>query len=164
MHDVLAHRISLLSMHAGALEFRPDAPAAEIAEAAGIIWESASLALEDLREVIGVLRQDRNCDASQRPQPTLIDLPALVEESRQAGTRSVPTTASPTRRRSRSPSDATPTAASKRDAPTPASTPPVPGSRSSWTEVPATDSPSKSTAARRSARHDRRPSRAEGPV
>jgi signal transduction histidine kinase len=26
MHDVLAHRISLLSMHAGALEFRPDAP------------------------------------------------------------------------------------------------------------------------------------------
>ena len=27
MHDVLAHRISLLSLHAGALEFRPDAPA-----------------------------------------------------------------------------------------------------------------------------------------
>ena len=26
MHDVLAHRISLLSLHAGALEFRPDAP------------------------------------------------------------------------------------------------------------------------------------------
>ena len=31
MHDVLAHRISLLSMHAGALEFRPDAPPEEIA-------------------------------------------------------------------------------------------------------------------------------------
>src|SRR5215210_555696 len=26
MHDVLAHRISLLSLHAGALEFRPEAP------------------------------------------------------------------------------------------------------------------------------------------
>ena len=26
MHDVLAHRLSLLSLHAGALEFRPDAP------------------------------------------------------------------------------------------------------------------------------------------
>ncbi len=35
MHDVLAHRISLLSMHAGALEFRPDAPPEEIARAAG---------------------------------------------------------------------------------------------------------------------------------
>lgn len=87
MHDVLAHRISLLSMHAGALEFRPDAPADEIAEAAGVIRESAHLALEDLREVIGVLRQDLFGDASQRPQPTLVDLPALVEESRVAGTR-----------------------------------------------------------------------------
>ena len=37
MHDVLAHRISLLSMHAGSLEFRPDAPPEEIARAAGVI-------------------------------------------------------------------------------------------------------------------------------
>ncbi len=36
MHDVLAHRVSLLSLHAGALEFRPDAPPEEIAEAAGV--------------------------------------------------------------------------------------------------------------------------------
>ena len=85
MHDVLAHRISLLSMHAGALEFRPDAPAAEIAKAAGIIRDSAHQALEDLREVIGVLRQDPDGTVSQRPQPTLADLPALVDESRQAG-------------------------------------------------------------------------------
>lgn len=34
MHDVLAHRISLLSVHAGALEFNPDATAEEIAEQA----------------------------------------------------------------------------------------------------------------------------------
>ena len=87
MHDVLAHRISLLSMHAGALEFRPDAPPEEIAKAAGIIRDSAHQALEDLREVIGVLRQDPDGVASQRPQPTLADLPALVEESRQAGAR-----------------------------------------------------------------------------
>jgi signal transduction histidine kinase len=31
MHDVLAHRVSLLSLHAGALEFRPDAPADDVA-------------------------------------------------------------------------------------------------------------------------------------
>src|SRR5690606_39388412 len=33
MHDVLGHRLSLLSVHAGALEFRPDAPAEDIARA-----------------------------------------------------------------------------------------------------------------------------------
>src|SRR5690606_39495709 len=37
MHDVLAHRLTLLSVHAGALEFRPDAPREEIARAAGVI-------------------------------------------------------------------------------------------------------------------------------
>jgi signal transduction histidine kinase len=87
MHDVLAHRISLLSMHAGALEFRPDAPAAEIARAAGVIRASARQALEDLREVIGVLRDSPDGVPSTRPQPTLGDLPALVEEVRGAGVR-----------------------------------------------------------------------------
>ncbi len=37
MHDVLAHRMSLLSVHAGALEFRPDAPPEDIRRAAGVI-------------------------------------------------------------------------------------------------------------------------------
>lgn len=84
MHDVLAHRISLLSMHAGALEFRPDAGSEEITHAAGVIRENAHLALQDLREVIGVLR-DGSDGAGARPQPTLADVPALVEESRVAG-------------------------------------------------------------------------------
>jgi len=58
MQDVLAHRLSLLSLHAGALEFRPDSPAAEIAQAAAVIRTSAAAALGDLREVITVLRDD----------------------------------------------------------------------------------------------------------
>jgi signal transduction histidine kinase len=87
MHDVLAHRLSLLSMHAGALEFRPDAPPAEVASAAGVIRASARAALEDLRQVIGLLRDTADGASSDRPQPTLADLPALVEESRQAGLR-----------------------------------------------------------------------------
>ncbi|PYC69654.1 sensor histidine kinase [Micromonospora arborensis] len=89
MHDVLAHRISLLSLHAGALEFRPDAPADEVARAAGVIRGSAHAALQDLREVIGVLRAERDDDgdAPEPPQPTLADLPALIAESRAAGVR-----------------------------------------------------------------------------
>jgi signal transduction histidine kinase len=85
MHDVLAHRLSLLSVHAGALEFRPDAPSDEIAKAAGVIRANAHDALEDLRSVIGVLREDGDTAVPDRPQPTLSDLPALIEESRQAG-------------------------------------------------------------------------------
>jgi signal transduction histidine kinase len=85
MHDVLAHRISLLSLHAGALEFHPDASPEEIARAAGVIRASAHDALEDLRAVIGVLREGTDGAGPERPQPTLSDLPALIEESREAG-------------------------------------------------------------------------------
>ncbi|HSX97482.1 MAG TPA: histidine kinase [Streptomyces sp.] len=84
MHDVLAHRLTLLSVHAGALEFRPDAPRAEIVRAAGVIRESAHEALQDLREIIGVLRAGEPDDAG-RPQPTLAALDTLVSECRESG-------------------------------------------------------------------------------
>ncbi len=87
MHDVLAHRISLLSLHAGALEFRPDAPPEEIARAAEVIRVSARAAQEDLREVIGVLRADAHDEPLEPPQPTLSDLTTLVSESQRAGMR-----------------------------------------------------------------------------
>jgi len=83
MHDVLGHRLSLLSVHAGALEYRPDAPAEEIARAAAVIRESAHQALQDLREVIGVLR----APVGELPQPTFGDLHELVAESSRAGMR-----------------------------------------------------------------------------
>lgn len=81
MHDVLGHRLSLLSVHAGALAYRPDASTAEVAGAAEIIRASAHQALQDLREVIGVLR----APVGELPQPTFADLPVLVEGSRKAG-------------------------------------------------------------------------------
>ena len=83
MHDVLGHRLSLLSVHAGALEFRPDAPAAEVARAAKVIRENAHQALQDLREVIGVLR----APVGELPQPTVADVQQLVAESGRAGMR-----------------------------------------------------------------------------
>ncbi|MBR7678888.1 hypothetical protein KDA82_39285, partial [Streptomyces daliensis] len=103
-----------LSVHAGALEFRPDAPPEEIAGAAGVIRGSAHQALEELREVIGVLRAGSPVrrdgpagpepegagsagpgtgtgggepEGSGRPQPRLADVARLVRESREAGTR-----------------------------------------------------------------------------
>ena len=85
MHDVLAHRLSLLSVHAGALEFRADAAPADVARAAGVIRDNAHAALEELRDVVAVLRDDELV-RPERPQPTLEDLPDLVAECRRAGT------------------------------------------------------------------------------
>ncbi len=66
MHDVLAHRISLLSVHAGALDFRTRSATEqgqplteeELRSSVGVIRESAHQALEELRQVLQVLSTD----------------------------------------------------------------------------------------------------------
>jgi signal transduction histidine kinase len=89
MHDVLAHRISMMALHAGGLQLRPDLPANEIRETAELLRATAHQALEELRSVIGVLRDDSagglTDPAPGAPQPTLRDIPALVEQTRRAG-------------------------------------------------------------------------------
>ncbi|MDO9378858.1 MAG: histidine kinase [Nocardioidaceae bacterium] len=84
MHDVLAHRISMVAMHAGALSYRTDLPAEEVRRTTTLIQQSAHEALVDLREVLGVLREDEP-SADERPQPTMEDIPTLVEEARSTG-------------------------------------------------------------------------------
>lgn len=84
MHDVLAHRITLVSMHSGALTYREDLPREKVTEAAQIIRDNAGLALHELRELLGVLRED-NETGSHPPQPTLAQLPLLLSEARAAG-------------------------------------------------------------------------------
>ena len=86
MHDVLAHRISLMALHAGALEVRPDLPAEAVRETAVLLRSTARQALEELRDVIGVLREEPG-QAPVPPvrQPTLADIGRLVEERRRAG-------------------------------------------------------------------------------
>jgi signal transduction histidine kinase len=86
MHDVLAHRISLLALHAGGLEVRPDLPPDQVRETAALLRTTARQALEELRTVIGVLREDAGSEpAPAAPQPTLRDIRRLVEETRAAG-------------------------------------------------------------------------------
>lgn len=87
MHDVLGHRLSLVAASAGALEYRPDAPAEQVARAVSVVRAGAHQALEELREVIGVLRADDLAETAgdAPPQPVLADLPALIGESRDAG-------------------------------------------------------------------------------
>jgi signal transduction histidine kinase len=84
MHDVLAHRISLITLHAGALAYREDLSSAQIRETAELIQTKSHEALHDLRHVLGVLRSD-NPDALDQPQPTMQDLGSLVLEAEQSG-------------------------------------------------------------------------------
>jgi signal transduction histidine kinase len=89
MHDVLAHRISLVAMHAGALGYRTDLTAQEQASAAKSIEENAHRALSDLRAVLGVLRDPlQPVDAApERPQPGIDDVAGLVAEEAAGGMR-----------------------------------------------------------------------------
>ncbi|HEV7651215.1 MAG TPA: histidine kinase [Actinophytocola sp.] len=86
MHDVLAHRLSLLATYAGALEYRPDAPPERMSAAAGVIRSSAHQALDELRDVITLLNDDPAEDEPDHPVPALSDLPGLVAETRAVGT------------------------------------------------------------------------------
>jgi len=85
MHDVLAHRISRVSMRAGAMTYREDLPAETLREEATVIREDADAALAELRDVLGVLRQPEDGPSPIRPQPTYADVDRLVDEASQVG-------------------------------------------------------------------------------
>ncbi|MGY2873488.1 signal transduction histidine kinase [Marmoricola sp. URHA0025 HA25] len=82
MHDVVAHRISLVALHAGGLEVAPDHLTDQVREAASLIRSSAVLALDELRAAIGVLRED---EPRSLDRPGLDRLGDLVQEARAAG-------------------------------------------------------------------------------
>jgi signal transduction histidine kinase len=104
MHDVLGHRVSLIALQAGGLEVKPGQPA-DVVQAAGVIRGTARQALDELRQVIGLLRDTDSSSGAvievpPAPLPTLADIPRLVEDSRRAGARvtldmSVPSDATP---------------------------------------------------------------------
>ncbi|WP_329005245.1 histidine kinase [Kribbella sp. NBC_00709] len=86
MHDVLAHKVSLIALHAGGLEVNPAVGADKVEGSAKLIRETARQAMEDLREVLGVLRSDVSvAGADLAPVPQAADLERLIEASRDAG-------------------------------------------------------------------------------
>ncbi|MDL9947594.1 histidine kinase [Gordonia sp. ABSL11-1] len=87
MHDVLAHRISTISMYAGALSYRDDLDRGQIRETAQTIRETSHRALTELREVLGVLREGPGDADPEQPQALPEDLEVLVDENRASGMR-----------------------------------------------------------------------------
>ena len=85
MHDVMAHRISLVTMHAGALAYRDDLDAQQIKQTATTIQETSHQALAELRELLGVLREGPGDAEPEAPQPTASRIGSLIDEARAAG-------------------------------------------------------------------------------
>jgi signal transduction histidine kinase len=81
MHDVLAHKVSLIALHAGALELNAGGDADRIRQGAELIRVTAREALQELRDVLGVLQTG----AKAEPDDPFADLAALVKAATAAG-------------------------------------------------------------------------------
>lgn len=81
MHDTVAHQVSLMVVHAGALEL--DGPDQQTRNTAELIRATGREALTNLRQVLHVLRTP--AAGPPAPQPTLADLDRLLQQSRAAG-------------------------------------------------------------------------------
>ncbi|MGW9369374.1 sensor histidine kinase [Streptomyces xanthophaeus] len=80
MHDVVAHKVGLIGLQAGALEVSgPDAAA--VREGAGVIRELSVRTITELQHMVGVLRAAGGAGAELAPQPCLADIPALTRDS-----------------------------------------------------------------------------------
>ncbi|MER5621190.1 histidine kinase [Streptosporangium sp. NPDC002544] len=77
MHDVVTHHVSLMVLQAGSL--RMAAPNGEVRLAAEELRATGRRALDELREVVGVLHDAGPVELA--PQPTLVDVSRLVAES-----------------------------------------------------------------------------------
>lgn len=87
MHDVLAHRISRISMQSGAMSFREDLTPDELRVGMQAIREQSTEALAELRSVLGVLRDEASMEPLRRPQPTVASIPELLDEVGRNGQR-----------------------------------------------------------------------------
>lgn len=90
MHDRLGHRLSLLSVHAGALVLRSDLPPETVRESAQVLRDTTHRAMEDLRTIVQVLQEPPDPDAAGPagdPDDTedLAAVEHLVAEARAAG-------------------------------------------------------------------------------
>ncbi len=85
MHDMLGHRLSLISIHAGALELATATKAPQLHEQAELIRTTSSVAMAELRDILGVLRTNPEPESLDEDTGTRTDISNLVESSVDAG-------------------------------------------------------------------------------
>ncbi|MFE0461058.1 sensor histidine kinase [Kitasatospora sp. NPDC058965] len=84
LHDVVAHNVSVMIVQADGAAYVMDSSPAQAKEALGTIAATGRQALVEMRRLLGVLR---SADAAEEyvPQPSVEELPELLEQVRTAG-------------------------------------------------------------------------------
>ena len=82
MHDSLAHRLSLVSLHAGALQTRTDLDLGSVSKIAGSIHTLAADSGRELRQILAVLHDDGSADGARA---TWSDVEDVLSWEREAG-------------------------------------------------------------------------------
>lgn len=92
LHDVIAHAMSVITVQAGVGAHLADNRSGPAVEALDVIERTGRDALEEMRRMLTVLRQSDLDESPHTPQPTLSDLPGLLDQVRQADIQVVSTT------------------------------------------------------------------------
>ncbi|MFF0656308.1 sensor histidine kinase [Micromonospora tulbaghiae] len=93
LHDVVAHSMAVMIVQADGVRFTLDRDPATAREAAKVVADTGRAALEEMRRLVGVLREpDRPeplpaADEPAHRRPALVELPALLDRFRAAGLR-----------------------------------------------------------------------------
>jgi signal transduction histidine kinase len=85
LHDVVAHAMSVIAVQSGVGAHVADSRPEEVGKALAAIEVTSRGALEELRRLLGVLRQDSEVQASLMPVPGLANLDSLLAEVGKAG-------------------------------------------------------------------------------
>ncbi|WP_326624967.1 histidine kinase [Streptomyces sp. NBC_01761] len=86
MHDVVGHRVSNMVLAAGALQVGPAAGHPDVVRTAELIRSDGRQALEELREILGVLSVGHPVHwAPTAPQPDVAQLPGIVAHATERG-------------------------------------------------------------------------------
>lgn len=85
LHDVVAHSMSVITVQAGVGGHVLDTQPEQARSALAVIETTGREALAELRQLLGVLREDAG-EAVRAPAPRIADLDEMIRRVRQAGT------------------------------------------------------------------------------
>src|ERR671913_206808 len=85
LHDVVAHHISMIAVQSEIARLATPGMPAQGAERLAAIGDTARTALNEMRRLLGLLREDAGAEPSREPQPGLEQLNQLIDQAREAG-------------------------------------------------------------------------------
>jgi signal transduction histidine kinase len=85
LHDVVAHTLTTINVQAGVAAHLLDREPAHARAALTTIADASHEALDELRTILGVLRERNDDGAPLQPAPTLASVGALIEHARAVG-------------------------------------------------------------------------------